>query len=140
MQLSHCGYQIKVYRSVEIYSRTIHEMVQAVRAFNREEKVDAIAFRGMSGAAIAFPVCAELRIPPVLVRKDEERRHSSFQVEGPQLDIQRYVIIDDLIASGETIAMIKRRMGDAKCMHIFLYESSRTTEHDRVGVTVVGCS
>jgi adenine/guanine phosphoribosyltransferase-like PRPP-binding protein len=71
---------------------------------------DAIAFRGMSGALIAPSVAAILDKPLIMVRKSTNNTHSWRKVEGfmPSIGMHQYVIIDDFIASGNTIKDIIR--------------------------------
>jgi hypothetical protein len=69
---------------------------------------DAIAFRGYSGAGMAFPVSYLTGLPLMLVRKTNlynqltDNSHG-YLVEGDDSDITNYVILDDFIASGETV-------------------------------------
>lgn len=70
---------------------------------------EAIAFRGMSGAIIAPEIAGKLRKKVILVRKKEIRdhqSHSSRMVEG-WLGGMRYIIVDDLINSGNTVKTIQ---------------------------------
>lgn len=87
---------------------------------------DAIAFRGMSGALIA-PVLSFLTGKPLLmVRKPKsvEDGHSFYRVEGYSA-AKHYVIVDDLISSGDTIRQIKSlvrsNFPEAECIGILLY-------------------
>jgi hypothetical protein len=93
---------------------------------------DAIAFRGMSGALVAPIVGYLLGKPVVLVRRGENS-HSKYLVEGLH-EVNRYIIIDDLISSGTTINTILQMMRNRhesefltphECVGIFLYNSGR---------------
>lgn len=67
---------------------------------------DAIAFRGMSGALIAPEIARRLNKGLIMVRKQTEDSHSSYKAEG--LLGCRYVIVDDMIASGDTVKAIQK--------------------------------
>jgi len=70
---------------------------------------DGLAFRGESGACVAYPLSFYTGIPIFCVRK--EYSHSTAIVEGPCTGA-RYLIIDDCIDTGATIRDIVRAMGD----------------------------
>lgn len=65
---------------------------------------DSIAFTGMSGAIIAPEVAGRLNKEVILVRK-EKNSHSPVMVEG-NYDSQNYIILDDLIYTGNTVRFI----------------------------------
>jgi orotate phosphoribosyltransferase len=77
---------------------------------DNELEFDAIAFRGMSGAMIAPMVAVKLKKNLIMVRKEEPHQghHSRFKVEGGIRDSERYVVVDDLVSSGATVAQIRR--------------------------------
>ena len=85
---------------------------------------DAIAFTGVSGAALAFILSYELKIPLICVRRDENDGHHakvpqmmlpySTILEGA-LDAKRYLIVDDFIEQGNTIRRILESIDD----HLF---------------------
>jgi len=68
---------------------------------------DAIAFRGTSGAALAFPLSLDLNVPLIHIRK--HMGHSCNTVEGI-FDCRTYVIVDDIVCSGDTLREIKRQI------------------------------
>jgi adenine/guanine phosphoribosyltransferase-like PRPP-binding protein len=70
---------------------------------------DAIAFRGISGALVAPAVAANLKKNLIIVRKSTTDTVSDYLVEGHRRK-QRYIIIDDMISSGDTIRAIKRNI------------------------------
>lgn len=73
----------------------------AVKAL-KHHNYDALAFRGMSGALIAAPLCVRTKKPMVMVRKPNDvYGHSSYRVEGPT-NIKNYIIVDDFVSSGKT--------------------------------------
>jgi len=70
-------------------------------------KFDAIAFTGSSGAAIAFYLGIEHKIPLIYVRKKNEDSHG-YPVEGTTDAgiIKKYLIVDDFVQSGATVNRI----------------------------------
>jgi len=85
---------------------------------------DAIAVRGMSGATMGSIVAHLMDKDLFLVRKEGERTHSSRRLEGPNGPCD-YVIIDDLISSGETVKTIQQEIHtdfpEARCVAIALW-------------------
>jgi adenine/guanine phosphoribosyltransferase-like PRPP-binding protein len=79
---------------------------------------DFIAIRGVSGALIGIPVADAFDKPICVVRKPESC-HSGFCTEG--YTSGKYVIIDDLISSGETIDRIKEALPQSELIGIYLY-------------------
>lgn len=96
----HSEYLQEIFHPEE-YKKTIEWVKKALKKF----EFDAIAFRGTSGSAVAFPLSYELGIPLLYVRKNDNSHHCSF-IEG-FVDCKRYVIIDDIVCSGETIKIIR---------------------------------
>jgi hypothetical protein len=92
---------------------------------------DAIAFQGMSGSLIAPSVADRLGKGLIMIRK--EHSHSSLKVEGC-MEGDNYIILDDQIATGNTVRnIIKRLLLDTmfqnkKCVGIFLYSREWWTE------------
>jgi hypothetical protein len=68
-------------------------------------KIDAIAFRGMSGALVAPAVASLLGRQLIMVRKPELSTHSTRRVEG-DVTARYYVVVDDFVYSGETLGTI----------------------------------
>lgn len=94
-------------------------------------KIDALAFCGSSGAAIAFPLAMRNSVPMIYVRKTGEKSHGS-RIECNGEHIQTYIIVDDMISSGSTIrhimANIKKcakqnQWEEPKCLGILLFDS-----------------
>jgi len=75
---------------------------------------DAIAFSGMSGALMASIIADRTGKGLIMVRKKRDDSHSSFFVESTayKKDTVKYVIIDDLISSGDTIHRIMEYVSD----------------------------
>lgn len=96
---------------------------------------DTVVFRGMSGALIAPIIAHRLKKEIIFVRKSEDNSHSSRYCEG-HTQSQRFIIIDDFIASGETLRRCFKAIRDmadkfseweqsarATCVGVFLYDS-----------------
>jgi len=89
---------------------------------NIEKDFDSIACCGVSGLMVVPQIAEILNKNIIIVRKDE-RRYSQFYIEG--VSPSRYVIVDDLICSGDTI---KHIIGSihfdtprAKCIGAYFY-------------------
>jgi adenine/guanine phosphoribosyltransferase-like PRPP-binding protein len=88
-------------------------------------RIDAIAFRGMSGCLFAAPLSARMRKPMIMVRKKcvscgREQSHTTQLVEGDR-NAKTYVIVDDFIASGKTVRAIQEAItnwSQATCVGI----------------------
>lgn len=65
---------------------------------------DSIACCGVSGLVVAPQVCELINKHLVIVRKKHEERYSNFTVEG--VNPGRYIILDDLICSNNTVKHI----------------------------------
>jgi adenine/guanine phosphoribosyltransferase-like PRPP-binding protein len=104
----------------------VTEIVKAATRALKDVEFDTIVFRGMSGALIAPIVAHKMGKEIVMLRKKDEQTHSIFGYEG-YLDVQRYVIIDDFVSTGETVAKIimdMRRRGAAKFVGLYVYFSN----------------
>lgn len=69
----------------------------------------AVAFRGLSGALIAPIVAYKLGLNPIGVRKKVDWSHGAKPVHTRTLErgkIDRYVIVDDFIDTGDTVREI----------------------------------
>lgn len=78
--------------------------------------LEAIAVRGFSGTIVGSIVAHEMGLPMFIVRKpkEDEPHHSDAAVEGPLhwSPLARYVIVDDFVASGNTLRAIVRGVGN----------------------------
>ena len=98
-----------------------------IKKLHRKLKFDAIVVTGLSGAGIGFPVAYKTGIPIVYVRKSKVDTHGN-DIEGMNaLSLMRdlkYIILDDLIATGKTVKKVMRTMRreyHAECVGILLY-------------------
>lgn len=105
----------------------------AIKALKRRE-FDAIAFRGMSGAVAAPTIALALHKNLILVRKDEEKTHSTYVVEGCNSTL-RYVIIDDFMVTGDTVRAIRKQVfkfaPQAQCIGVLAIQRLTQTNVNR---------
>ncbi len=113
----------------KMFPRTVNQTVAEAERLKAAHDFDTIAFCGMSGAAMAFLLSHQLRVPLLCVRKKNESSHyrsqmSSTLIEG-NLDCQRYLLLDDFISSGDTvnhiIDSISKEVPGAKCVAMLMY-------------------
>ena len=85
-------------------------------------KYDAIACRGVSGIMVV-PQIAELLNKNIIIVRKQIDGYSDFMVEGAYT--HKYIIIDDLICSGDTVETIIKNIGEempqAKCIGVWSY-------------------
>ena len=114
--------------NIKLYSKNVKKICKYLKPFYLSKKFEAIAFTGTSGAALAYPISAELKIPLICVRKSD-KNHSGLQIEGCT-SVAKYIIIDDFIDTGATINRIinkiKKIMPNSKCIAVVLYDSEST--------------
>jgi len=91
-----------IFRSPREYGELVDRISNQLEELRKKQSFTGMVFRGLSGAALAYPLSARLHIPLICVRKCSEDSHG-FDVEGPQTNVRRYIIIDDFIGSGATI-------------------------------------
>jgi orotate phosphoribosyltransferase len=108
---------------------TVTKLVKLIK--DSEVEFDAIAFRGMSGALIAPIIAMKLKKNMLMVRKDDGN-HFGSNLEGVESS-ERYIIIDDLICSGNTLRIIReevtKRIATAQCVGVFLSRESWSNKH-----------
>lgn len=64
---------------------------------------DCIVVTGKSGHSVAFAALMLIDYPLCVVRKESDQSHGT-SVEGPDgLQVNRYIILDDFVASGTTV-------------------------------------
>ena len=57
------------------FKKTVDNTIKAINSLNKEKKINAIAFTGTSGAALAYPVSYATGIPLLCVRKSTKDNH-----------------------------------------------------------------
>lgn len=90
-------------------------------------KFDTIAFRGLSGSLVAAGVGIKLNKRLVAIRKGESSHGQPVEHAGWE-PVVRYVIVDDLIASGGTVKAIqesvKSEWPKARLVGVALYQNA----------------
>lgn len=82
----------------------------AIKALSNENiSFDGIVIRGMSGALVAHYVYDKTSKPIMVVRKGESSHGCQLEAPYPA-KVERYIILDDCISSGNTIISIKQKM------------------------------
>jgi adenine/guanine phosphoribosyltransferase-like PRPP-binding protein len=109
------------------FKKLVAKTAKKVKEIKRKFPFTHIAFRGSSGAAMAFPVSVATGIPLVHVRKLREKSHGC-PIEG-RGTCNRYVILDDFICSGETVNAIANKLEKACCVGIITYLSDRRDQY-----------
>lgn len=127
------GYsQDKVRQKAKLAAAAISSMAQAVNA-------DCVIVHGNSGVSCGFAALMYHNFNLVLLRKDNDNSHGP-PLEGPNGHrIERYLILDDFISSGETVRRVRRKVTELalqrsagmdlpQCVGIVLYGSRRMEE------------
>lgn len=90
---------------------------------------DSIACCGTSGLMVVPQIAELLNKNIILIRKKNEKCYSDFAIEG--VKPFRYIIIDDLICSGNTVRHIQRSIRDeyekAICIGLYCYMPKECT-------------
>ncbi len=87
------------------------------------DQFDSIACCGTSGLMVVPQIAELLNKNIILVRKKNEKCYSDFAIEG--VKPFRYIILDDLICSGNTVRHIQRSISDEHhrtiCVGLYCY-------------------
>ena len=101
------------------------------------DSFDSIACCGVSGLMVVPQIAELLNKNIVIVRKPDEKRYSDFYIEG--VSPYRYIIVDDLICSGDTFKWIRQAIYEdnpkAICNGLYCYlpdECAYTTETSKL--------
>jgi len=112
----HAQYLDYVFGPVADFRKIIKSTKSKIKQLRREgHSIGALAFRGQSGAAIAYALKYEMGIPVICVRKNSHDTHG-FNVEHPGHDIKNYLIVDDFISSGATVRAIMKALPYHNCV------------------------
>lgn len=98
------GYsQDKVRQKAKFAAAAIANMSKAVKA-------DCVIVHGNSGVSCGFAALMYHNFNLALLRKDNDNSHGA-PLEGPHRHrIERYLILDDFISSGDTIRRVRRKV------------------------------
>lgn len=96
----------------------------------------AVAVTGKSGISLAFATLMLIDFPIIVVRKRGENSHGN-PVEGtPDVDVGKYLILDDFVSSGQTVRNIVElieevsygRATQPRCVGVIQYTRERVEE------------
>lgn len=99
-------------------------VARVIPALVEQYKADAVVVTGKSGHSVAFAALMFADFPLVVVRKETDQSHG-LRIEGPDgLHVQRFLILDDFVDSGNTVNRIVNAMGGhTECVGIVEYGS-----------------
>jgi hypoxanthine phosphoribosyltransferase len=83
------------------------------RMYNLDFAFDAIVVSGTSGLLVGPAIADQLGLPLVVVRKPDDGSHSGSLVEGAvgfDKPNPKYIVVDDFVSSGDTVARIMETM------------------------------
>jgi len=116
------GYMGKDNMLPKKFQKNVARCVKFLKTINK--RYDSIAFTGMSGALVAPILAYKLNKHLLLVRKENEERHSWQDVEG-FTKCSKYIIVDDFIVSGKTVERIQEKVFEdypaARCIGTLQY-------------------
>lgn len=120
--LSHPDYAQIRYHPATL-KKACAKLARVARRIKKVTPFQAIAYRGSSGAAVAYPLSIALNLPVIQVRRQGETADGhGMGTEGPRRNISHYIIVDDFIASGNTVNKILHEFKDAECVAVLLYQ------------------
>lgn len=108
------------------------------------DSFDSIACCGISGLMVV-PQIAELLNKHIIIVRKQEKCYSEFRTEG--VAPFRYIIVDDLICSGNTVKNIKRTLKEeytrSNCVGVYCYLPNEcsyrnTTEGSKLCIKELG--
>lgn len=121
MAVQCAGYNGKIF-DLKLRTKLVREMCRMLKHMD----FDSIAISGYSMSVIGSMVAWRMNKHVIVCRKDGESSHSGLRVEGEK-EFRRFIIIDDLIASGNTLnhvlGRVKELNSDAKFLGMMLFNS-----------------
>lgn len=107
-------YYLKAIMNRDRRKKYVEAIISRLKRMREQYPFDAIVVRGLSGALIISEVSNALDIPFIVVRKGEST-HGHRGIEIPQEITDDYVafgyvVLDDFVASGETLGHIWKAM------------------------------
>jgi orotate phosphoribosyltransferase-like protein len=98
---NHSSYLEDVFTGADKFTQTVENVANVLKS----QTFDYIVCRGISGIAVASAVAFVLKKHLIVVRKRGEDSHASYTVEGIPSDNKcSFVIVDDFVCSGRTVA------------------------------------
>ena len=129
------GYHEKNYAPRSLKAQ-VKRVVRNLKKLQKKVKFDAIAFSGLSGAAVAYPVSALGGFHLITVRKSRAKSHGGHVEGSEKRNIQRYIILDDFVGKGTTVTTIVRTIINLKtfgdetpeCVGVAVYDKVLSTK------------
>ena len=115
MQIKHMGYSGQY--STELVRGHARNVAEHILQLLRNCDAQAVVVTGHSGSSIAHAALMLVEFPLVMVRKatDLESSHGEL-IEGPQgFSFNRYVFLDDFVATGRTLEYVNDVLSDKGC-------------------------
>jgi len=119
----------------EKFAQTVDRSEKDIRDWiAKGNDFDCIAFTGVSGAALAFPLALRLNKGLLCIRKEGSGSHSLYDIEG-DFSGDRYIIVDDFVDTGSTVEKIhsdlerNRATDDIELVGIYLYDENSKKRH-----------
>ena len=102
----------------------VGDLIPVLHDLMMEYRCDAIAVTGQSGIVMAGALQFAADFPIVTVRKQNEHSHGT-RLEGPSgLRIRRVLLLDDFVASGNTVRNVQEAMPDADVVCVLEHANS----------------
>lgn len=109
-----------IFGNVDFAKRQEYVEFIVAKLRRRVKNFSHIAVSGYSSAVMGSIIAHRLKKDIAIVRKPNEQRNSYHDVEFEK-PIYKYVFIDDLCASGGTIARVFNALEVEKCYAVLLY-------------------
>jgi orotate phosphoribosyltransferase len=116
---------------------------QAASILLRKLDVNTIAFSGSSGCAAAFSIACGLPVGLCYVRKPSEKSESHGNEVEATTEFMRYIIVDDFVASGNTVRRIDSAIRETAkrlytkydvpvCVGILTFDGARNCSSEQI--------
>jgi len=121
--------------------RIVAQIAVLMNYLEREENIDGIVVKGMSGIIPGTLVSQQTDIPLVVVREGEKCSHSYTDIEKDCVrDLTRYVLLDDFVETGETLVTLMSKIAvtypSAKCVGAIFWSGSVSTEVAKIATHI----
>lgn len=106
---SHCNYLKNIFSGIESFRKALKRAKKDIKKAlkdNSLENFTHIAVTGVSGISFGGALAIALNKNLIVVRKEHEDCHSSVRVEGIPQEAFNYLLVDDLVSSGTTSAIV----------------------------------
>ena len=114
--MKYCAPHIRTAVNHVIRAETVREMKKKIE--DSGVQYDAIAVCGVSGISVGSILSYLLGKPMLIVRKKDDKCHSSFRVEMNiqfhSRELVNYIIVDDLMDSGSTVDYIYKTIKNSE--------------------------